>query len=495
MKIVFINPCFNVYAGIKGHGGLSAPLNLAYLAAYIRKKRPKDQITIIDAEALNYTYEDTVKQILAHNPDLIGITTTTPSFDIVTKLVIKIREVIPDVPIILGGPHATGSPETTVAVPGVTAAVIGEGEETLLEIINNVEHHLPLIYIKGIAYRGSDGELIKTDLREPIKDLDSLPSPARDLLPMKLYYSPPTKSLGGSQIANIVTSRGCPFNCTFCLSSMMWGKKCRQRSVNKIIEEIEECIDKYNCDEINFNDDLFTADKNRVKEFCSQMIKKNIKVNWVVMSRSDYITTDLLASMKEAGCKKIAIGFESGSPIVLKHMNKRLAPNRSLEAAKLIKKSGIALGAAFVIGHIGETPQTIKETIAFAKKINPDTVAFFQASPYPGTDFYKMAKQLGYLNQDAKWIDYAIVSNKPSVVNLPGLSAEAISRWVKYAYRSFYLTPSYIYMRLRQVRSWRTLLENLKGLKILFAIISSNLIVFQNKNKVKQGRTKKHNDA
>ena len=268
---------------------------------------------------------------------------------------------------------------------------------------------------------------------------------------MKAYYSPPTKSLGGTRIANIVTSRGCPFNCTFCLSTMMWGRKCRQRSVNKIIEEIEECVNKYNCDEINFNDDLFTADKNRVKEFCSKIVEKRINIKWVAMSRSDYVTADLVEAMKKAGCKKIAIGFESGSLQVLKCMNKKLDLQKSIEAVKIIKRAGVALGAAFVIGHIGETPETIKETIAFAKKINPDTVAFFQASPYPGTEFYRIARELNYINAHVKWIDYAIVSDKPSVVNLPGLSAGSIHSWINYAYRSSYLRPGYVFLRLKRI--------------------------------------------
>ncbi len=159
---------------------------------------------------------------------------------------------------------------------------------------------------------------------------------------------------------------------------------------------------------------------------------------------------------------------------VLKCMNKRMDPNKSIEAVKMIKEADIAVGAAFVLGHIGETEKTIGETIAFAKKLNPDTVAFYQASPYPGTEFYRMAKELNYIRKNAQWIDYAIVSDRPSVVNLPGLPAEAIHKWVKYAYRSFYLNPRYILSRLRKINSWKTLQDNLEGLRILFSITRSN---------------------
>lgn len=474
MNIVLVNPCFNLYAGIKGHGGLSAPLNLACLAAYVREHRSSDRITIIDAEAMGYTYEDTVSEIQKHKPHIIGITTTTPSFDIISELVVRIHSALPEAPILLGGPHATGSPETTVTVPGVTAAVIGEGEETFLEIVEALEHKRPITEVKGIAYRDAGGSLVRTPLRQPIGNLDVLPLPARDLLPMHLYYSPPTKSLGGGRIANIIASRGCPFKCTYCLSDMMWQGKYRYRSVDKIIEEIVECVDKYKCDEINFNDDLFTLDKKRVEDFCKKIIAKKIDIRWVVMSRCDYLDPDMLALMRKAGCGKIAMGLESGSPEVLKCMNKKLDVLQSVEAVRIIKKAGLSVGVSFVLGHIGETEKTIKETIKLAKRLNADTVAFFQASPYPGTEFYRQAKELGYLRKDAKWLDYAIISDRPSVVNLPGLSADQIHKWVVYAYRAVYLNPRYIFSRLKKINSWKIFMDNIKGLKILFSIIKKN---------------------
>jgi len=449
-------------------------LNLACLAAYIRLKRPNDKISIIDAEALNYTYQNIVEKTLANNPDLIGITTTTPSFGIISNLVGKLHQAIPSAPIILGGPHATGSPETTVSVRGVAAAVIGEGELTFLDIVNKVKNNISFPEIKGIAYQDVNGKCIKTEPRELIYDLDALPLPARDLLPMDIYYSPPTKSLGGTRIANILSSRGCPFHCSFCLSDMMWGKRYRQRSINKIIEEMEDCANNYGCDEFNFNDDLFTADKNRVKGFCDKIVEKKINISWVAMSRADYVDMDLLKTMKKAGCKKIAMGLESGSEKVLKYMNKRMNLDKSIEAVKMIKKAGIATGASFVLGHIGETRETIKQTIAFAKKLNPDTVAFFQASPYPGTEFYRMAKEAGYIRENAQWVDYAIVSDRSSVIDLPGLPAQEIHKWVKRAYSSFYFSPRYIFSRIKKINSWKSFIDNLKGLKILFSIVKSD---------------------
>ncbi|MBI4690181.1 MAG: radical SAM protein [Nitrospirae bacterium] len=471
MKILLINPSFNRYAGIKGHGGLSAPLNLACLAAYLREHRPETEINILDAEAFGFSYDETLQKVINVNPGLLGITTTTPSFDVITELIGKIHGALPLLPIVLGGPHATGSPEESALIDGVTAVVRGEGEITFLEIYDAIKENRSLDGIAGTCYkRGNSIEF--TEKRVQIKDLDSLPLPARDLLPMHLYYSPPTKSISEDMSANIISSRGCPFHCTYCLSDMMWDRKYRHRSPENVIKEMEHLISVYGIREFNFNDDLFTADKKRLIKFCEIIIEKKLNISWVCMSRADYIQPEVLQLMKKAGCGKVAMGLESGSQKVLKAMNKRLDLSISAEAVREIKKAGIKVGLAFVIGHVGETEDTIKETIKLAKKCNPDTVAFFQASPYPGTEFYRMVKEAGYLRPNLKWVDFAIVSDKISTVNLPGLPAEKIHWWVKKAYRSFYLSPRYIFSRLKDIRSIHDIKNLFGGAEIFLKIIA-----------------------
>ncbi|MCL4455817.1 MAG: B12-binding domain-containing radical SAM protein [Nitrospirae bacterium] len=483
MKVLLINPSFNRYAGIKGHGGLSAPLNLACLAAYLREQRSDAKIEILDAEAYGLSYEETLNKVIAFDPDIIGITTTTPSFDIIVELINRIHNKLPKTPIILGGPHATGSPEECASTEGVTAVVLGEGELTLTEIYDAVKNNDTINRIKGICFR-KENSVTFTGKRDLIKDLDSLPLPARDLLPMRLYYSPPTKSISEDRTANIISSRGCPFHCTYCLSDMMWDRKYRHRSPENVVAEIEHLINDYGIREFNFNDDLFTADKKRLSRFCELLIEKNLDIKWVCMSRADYIQPDILKLMKRAGCGKIAMGLESGSQQVLKAMNKRLDLSRSIEAVREIKKAGIKVGVSFVIGHIGETPDTIKETIRLAKMCNPDTVAFFQASPYPGTEFYRMAKEAGYFRPNLKWIDFAIVSDKISTVNLPGLPAEEIHRWVTKAYKSFYLSPHYILSRLKQIRSFHDIKNLLGGAAIFLKITAGSIFSANRKKKV-----------
>ena len=470
MNVILINPCFNRYAGIKGHGGLSAPLNLAYLASYLRSHRPDAKVTILDAEAYDLSHEETVEKAMTIKSDLLGITTTTPSFDVIGELSHRIHHKMPALPIILGGPHATGSPEECALTRGINAVVLGEGEVTFLDIYDAVKDERILGKIPGICLK-VNGSVNYTDKRSLIKDLDALPLPARDLLPMHLYYSPPTKSLSEERVANIISSRGCPFHCTYCLSDMMWERKYRQRSPENVVNEIEQLINVYGVMEFNFNDDLFTANKKRLIKFCDLLIEKELNIKWICMSRADYIEPDILRLMKKAGCGKIAMGLESGSEKVLKVMKKPIDLSRSIEAVREIKKAGIKVGVSFVIGHVGETGETIKETIKLAKKCNPDTIAFFQASPYPGTEFYSMVKEAGYLRSGLKWADFAIVSNTISTVNLPDLPAEKIHKWVKKAYRSFYLSPRFIFSRLKDVKSMHDVKNLVQGAIIFLKLI------------------------
>lgn len=470
MKVLLVNPSFNRYAGIKGHGGLSAPLNLAYLASYLREHRPDSEVSILDAEAYELSYEDTIEKVLKIKPDLLGITTTTPSFDVITELIHRTHKRFPEIPIVLGGPHATGSPEACASTEGIYAVVVGEGELTFVDIYDVVKEHGTLDKVSGIWFR-SNGSVKFTGKRPLIKCLDSIPFPARDLLPTHLYYSPPTKSLSDEQVANIISSRGCPFNCTYCLSDMMWDKKYRHRSPENVINEIENLINAYGVKEFNFNDDLFTANKKRLKHFCELLIKKDLNVKWVCMSRADYIERDILVLMKKAGCGKIAMGLESGSEKVLKIMKKRIDLSRSVKAVQEIKNAGIKVGVSFVIGHVGETEETIQKTIKLAKICNPDTIAFFQASPYPGTEFYRMVKEAGYLRPGLKWVDFAIVSNKMSTIDLPGLPADKIHEWVKKAYRSFYLSPRYIFSQLRNIRSIHDVKNLIQGTIIFLKLV------------------------
>jgi len=469
MKVLLINPPFSSYAGVEGHGGSAAPLNLAYIAAYLRQKR-KDNIKILDCEAFKLLYEDIEKRLRKLNPDIVGITAPTPAFQQVLDVAKVVKKVNKDTKVIIGGPHPSAFPEESVNFDQIDISAYGEGEITFYEIVKAIDEKTDLSQVKGIVFKEGKN-IIKTPPREYIMNLDELPFPARDLLPLKLYHPPPTKRVSGQRNnASIIGSRGCPFSCTYCIANLMWGRIYRPRSPKNVVDEMEECVKKYGLTEFNFHDELFTTKKDRTIEICKEILKRKLNVSWICMARVDFIDEEMLKWMKKAGCRKIMFGFESGSEKVLKAMRKNANLDQARKAVKLVKNVGIKIGANFMFGHIGETKKTIRETINFAKEINADTVAFLVACPYPGTDFFHMAKEKGYLRKDFHWKDFVIVTEDTPVVNLPGLAADDILKAVKSAYREYYFRPAYIWLKLRGIRSMGDIKTLIDGVKLLFKV-------------------------
>ncbi|MFZ5559775.1 MAG: B12-binding domain-containing radical SAM protein [Patescibacteria group bacterium] len=470
MKILLLNPPFTDYGGLEGHGGKALPLNLAYLAGYLREKRPDIEIKVLDCEALGLHYEQIRAKIKEMKPDLVGITTPTPAFTQVLEVCRIIKDISPKIIIVVGGPHPTALPRETIAEKNIDIVVIYEGEITFTELIEAIEKNKPLSQIKGIVFKDEDGNIHQTELRERIEDLDSLPFPARDLFPLDLYFPPPTKRISNKKAGNMITSRGCPYQCTFCMASFMWQRRVRFRSIKNVVDEIEECINKYGMGEFNFHDELFTVNRERTIEFCREVKRRNLDIAWVCMVRVDFVDEEILKEMKEAGCKKLMFGFESGDQGILDHMKKQVKVEDAYRATKLVKEAGIKTAGNFMIGNIGETEETIRKSINLAKKLNTDTIAFFVASPYPGTEFYYEAKKLGYFRPDFEWKDFTLVSNNLPPLNLPGLPAEKILYWQKRAYREYYIRPQYIWSKITGIRSLVDLKNLYNGAKLFLRL-------------------------
>jgi len=469
MKIVFLNPPFTIYGGLEGHGGSAAPLNLAYLMAYLREKR-NDELLFLDAEAERLTYEQIGDYLKEHDPDLIAITVPTPAFDMVLKCCKLAKEAKHDVKVVVGGPHPTVMPLQTIKENDIDFVVVGEGEITFFELIENLDSGNSLRDVDGIVFK-ENSVPVMTKERRLIGDLDVLPFPARDMLPLQLYFPPPTKKVSGEKnSANIIGSRGCPYNCTYCIATKIWRRKYRPRSPNNIVDEMEECVKKYGLKEFNFHDELFTIIENRTIEICREILRRGLEVSWVCMARVDRLTKEMLVEMKKAGCKKIMFGFESGSEKILRLMRKQANLEQAREAVKLVKDVGIDIAANFMFGHIGETRGTIMETIDFAKEINADTTAFLIASPYPGTDFFEMAKEQGCLRDNYKWQDFILVGDALPLVNLPDLKAEEILKWQKKANKVYYLRPGYVMMKLRKIRCMKDVKNLVNGLKLFLRV-------------------------
>jgi radical SAM superfamily enzyme YgiQ (UPF0313 family) len=234
---------------------------------------------------------------------------------------------------------------------------------------------------------------------------------------------------------------------------------------------MEECINKYGIKQFNIYDDTFTLNQDRAMQICEEIIRKNWKISWVSFSRVNTLSEELAKKMKQAGCKKISFGLESGSQKVLDLMRKQATLEMGRNAVITAAKAGILAHASFMFGNVGETEETIKETIKFAKSLPLDNATFFITSPVPGTDLYEISKREGFITKDTKWEEFAPLTNTPPVLVQKNVSKERLVYWQKRAFREFYLRPKYIFRKIRQLRSIDGLKLILEGLRILYRIL------------------------
>ncbi|RLE49825.1 MAG: B12-binding domain-containing radical SAM protein [Candidatus Methanomethylicota archaeon] len=443
MKVLLVNPPTTADIETARVIGLKAPpLGLAYLAAVLEKNGY--DVKILDAPVLDYTFEDVKREVRSYDPDVVGVTSTTPTIYDAIRTVNAAKEAKPEVFTIIGGPHPTFMPEETLSMsPKLDAVAIGEGEMTLLELVKSLENNQPIEDVKGLAFRKGD-EIRFTPKRPFIEDLDSLPFPARHLLPMERYMVFGKQTL----LANIMSSRGCPYNCIFCSSSLMFGKKFRGRSPGNVVDEIEELVDKYKVKHIEFADDNFTFDQKRAINIAKEILRRGLNIAFACGARVDNLSRELLYWLKKAGCNMIYVGIESGVQRVLNALRKGIKIEQIVKAVKMIKEVGIEVTGSFVIGAPGETREDVKQTIKFAKKLDLDFAQFTVITPYPGTYIYEYAKREGLLLTN-DWSKYTTV--KP-VMRTKELSAEELERLVAEAYRSFYLRLGFIYKQIRKGR-------------------------------------------
>ena len=427
-------------------------MGLAYLAAVLEQAGYK--VEILDAPALELTYEKLAGEIERRRPDVVGVTATTAVSPSALKTVRMVRERLPEALTVMGGPHITFLPmETMRAEPSIQVGVVGEGEYTLLELVETWKEGGDLRKVKGIIYR-ENGEVKFTEPRPLIENLDELPFPARHLLPMDRY-----KVFGKHETLGLIfTSRGCPYNCTFCSSSLIFGKKFRARSPGNVVDEVEQFVEQYKSNHVEFVDDLFIFDKKRVKEICREIKERGLDIVWVCSARVDTVDGEIFKTIRDAGCVMVYLGVESGVQRVLNLMRKGIKVEQSVRAVKLAKEAGLQVVASFVLGIPGETWEEALETIRFAKKLDPDFVQFSLATPFPGTELYRIAKEKGLLLTE-DWTKYTVL--KP-VMRTEELSEEKLKKLIKKAYFDFYLQPHVIWRYIRRGYT-KELLVNVMG--------------------------------
>lgn len=445
---------------------IEAPLGLLYIAALLEKE--KIDVSVLDAFVLKLSDCETLKEIKERNADIIGITATSDTMDRAVDLAKSIKGAGINSLLVLGGPHVTALPVKTLKdYPWFDLGVVGEGEYTFLELVKSYQDKKPFKDIKGIVYRDKEsGAIILNDKREPIKNLDELPLPARHLVDVSRYRTAPTE-YNRHPCFSIITSRGCPYNCIFC--SNLFGKAVRTHSPEYVIKEIEELVNVYGAKCLRIVDDLFTFDKKRIIKICDLLIAKKIDVTWSCEARADYIDEELLKKMRRAGCWAVGFGVEAGNSRVLESIHKNVSLEKIEHAVKLTKKCKIAPRGFFIIGHPLDTKETIRETIDFAKKLPFDNIHVSVLTTYPGTALLKLSK----ITDDFDWAEERRKNEFFNLFVPEGMTLEYLNRMRDQAHKEFYLRPRYIIKKLFDIRDLADLRRYHEGGKILFQIIKS----------------------
>jgi radical SAM superfamily enzyme YgiQ (UPF0313 family) len=464
MKILLINPRRSIEsAGIAQRivRGTQEPLGLAYLAAVLEKNG--DKVEILDAEALDMSDQEIAEFVSSRDVDVVGVTMTTMTYSVAVKTIKAIRNIYGAM-IYVGGAHLTAMPvETLKAAPEIDVVVIGEGEATIVELINAIENNEDLKSIKGIAYRNGE-EITVTDKRPYIEDLDTIPFPARHSLPME-FYRTKTSAYEKMPIYNIVGSRGCPFNCTFC--AQPFGRKYRYHSAKRICDEIEHLIDNYGAKGILFRDDTFTLNRKHTSEICHEIINRglNNKITWACSTRVNVIDKALLELMKKSGCRMIHYGVESGNQRLIDIIQKGIKLEEVIQAFKLTREVGIAIGGYFMLGLPSETREESLNTIKFARSADPDWVSFTNTMPYPVSELYNQL-----INTDMiKIFNWEVYNSGSGFTDLPlpyiteGRTEDELKELARRAIREFYFRPKIIMRHLMRIRSYDSLKRHVKG--------------------------------
>lgn len=352
----------------------SPPLGVTYVAAAFESAGA--EVKIFDYIVSAYSKEKLEKQLDAFRPDAVGATSVTMNFYEAHQIIRDVKHYNPEIITMMGGPHVSFTAEETLKkYPDIDLIVVGEGEDTIAELTPVLTEKNRWQDIRGIAYRNNGG-IVMTGKRDFIADIDRIPSPARHLLPISRY-----RALGFP--VSLITGRGCPYACIFCLGRKMVGSKVRKRNPARVLDEIETILG-YGFDRINIADDLFTTDKERVREICTGIKERSLKFLWSAFARVDTVSQEVFDLMAAAGCDSVSFGVETGNPEMLKRIKKGIKLEQVHSAVRMCQQAGMIAHASFIIGLPGETKDTLCETEAFAKS-SKAIYGYHFLAPFPGT--------------------------------------------------------------------------------------------------------------
>ncbi len=462
IKTLLLNLPININ-DVSDYNGVLQPVGLSVISSFLKQR--DCNVTLYDAFGYHEKRDKIITRIKELKPKIIGVTLMTNHLPQTLPFLKDVKQLFPDVVTVVGGAHPSAAYKNLLQNhKEVDVAVIGEGEYTMLDLIENVQNGKTFDQINGIAWR-PNGKVKVNPSREYIQDLDSLPFSDWESLPMKNYFDVWTIK---KNYANMVLSRGCPFGCTFCGAKNALGRKQRKRSPGHILEEIELLYDKYNVRNLLFSDSTLNVDNQWVQEICEGLLKLNKPLVWGCNIRADRIDKKTLELMKKSGCAKLFIGVESADNRILKSMRKGENIEKIEDGIRLIIEAGLIPDMGFILGMPGETEESMKRTIGFAKRHKKSVCAFTLASPFPGTEFYEDAKKEGLMVEDWSKFDIYSIAYVPK-----GLTRKSLEYYYRLAVKSNYLRFSYFYRQISQIKSW----INFKiSLRLAFRIFFNRLL-------------------
>lgn len=435
------------------------PLGLLYIATCLLEAG--NEVELVDGAF--YTHGEVLDQVRRYQPGFVGLSANASMWTKAMKTAEDIKAIDLSIHVNAAGPYPTAVEEEALRQCGhLDSVVIGEGEKTVPELVARLEKNQSLAGVAGVAYRAGDGAVVKNQDRPLIEDLDSIPIPRRELLGDFEKYESPPGSYKKKPIAIVMTSRGCKAQCIYCFQ-MKGERRIRFRSVENVVQEVEELVNHYGFKEIRFLDETFTADRERALEIARRFKEKKLKFSFYISSRVNTVDYEVLKEMKKAGCWAMLFGAESGVQKNLNTLRKGVTLDQTREAVKAAKKAGLKVYTPFIIGIPGETFEEALQTIDFAMEIDPHYVNFHTMAPFPGTELYDNIEKYGTMSSNTD--DYTFEGG----AFVPhSMTKEEIEEVRTIAFRRFYSRPKFILRRVTGIRSFYDLKTVAKGAASFF---------------------------
>ncbi len=436
--------------------GVNPPIGLLYVAASI-KQWSGHEVKVVDAAVDNLSVEQIKSEVESYWPDVVGMTLTTFSLIESISIAKAIKQLNSDIKIIAGGIHIYIYPEETLKLGCFDYGVLGEAENIICPLLDCIEKGIEPSQVKGVVYK-ADGGVHYTGEPRLLEDLDSIPFPDRTMLPYKKYNSIVAKH---NPVSIMITSRGCPYGCIFCDRPHL-GKRFRMRSAENVVDEFEECY-KLGIGEILVYDDTFTLNSQRVIDICEGLVDRGINISWGIRARVDTVNEKMIKALKKAGCVRVNYGVESGSPDILKTLNKGITLEQVEKAFAMTRKFGIDTLAYFMIGCPGDTLETIERTQEIAKKIKPSYAHFTILMPFPATKIYTDAVDNKIISSDV-WREFA--ESPQSDFEIPvyeeSFKREELIDLLTKCNKSFYLRPTFVIRELFKKKQFDQVFKEIK---------------------------------